>query len=267
MSLQDFSRIFPIAKTCMTDGSLPQLTSSSPPFLSCQDIWSWNSNDMSDEVTLLGPKQRIANFHKNWSAGSAGVRGNQILNGSRHYWEIKVKRVFGTSMMFGIATQKTKLYVNEFVNMLGEDESGWGLNHRGILWHNGVEKEYIKPFEEFKTTVIGLLFDGIQGTLTYYKDGVCLGVAFQDLDKIEEPLYPMVCSTAKGSEMELGVTRRDFVGLQDRCRSSIVHHLSAADKIDQLCLPSTIKNYILEAMEPELKEVFTIQEYHKKKDP
>jgi SPRY domain-containing SOCS box protein 3 len=33
-------------------------------------------------------------------------------------------------MMFGIGTKKARLHVDAFVNMLGEDESSWGLSHK-----------------------------------------------------------------------------------------------------------------------------------------
>ena len=53
----------------------------------------------------------------------------------------------------------------------------------------------MQPFQRIATT-IGLYFDGVAGTLTYYKDGTCLGVAFTGLQDVTEPLYPIVCSTA-----------------------------------------------------------------------
>ena len=53
----------------------------------------------------------------------------------------------------------------------------------------------MQPFQRIATT-IGLYFDGVAGTLTYYKDGMCLGVAFTGLQDVTEPLYPIVCSTA-----------------------------------------------------------------------
>ena len=53
----------------------------------------------------------------------------------------------------------------------------------------------VQPFQRIATT-IGLYFDGVAGTLTYYKDGMCLGVAFTNLQDVTEPLYPIVCSTA-----------------------------------------------------------------------
>lgn len=36
-------------------------------------------------------------------------------------------------MMFGIGTRKARLHVNSFTNLLGEDENGWGLSHKGKL--------------------------------------------------------------------------------------------------------------------------------------
>ena len=61
-----------------------------------------------------------------------------------------------------------------------------------------------------------MYFDGILGTLTYYKDGVNLGVAFTGLNEVKEPVYPIICSTAAKTEMSLGVLKRDFLNLQDR---------------------------------------------------
>ena len=90
-------------------------------------------------------------------------------------------------------TTRARLHVDAFVNMLGEEETSWGLSHKGLLWHGDRHKTYIKPFRENVATTIGLYFDGIAGTLTYYKDGQCLGVAFSGLQEVTEPLYPIVC--------------------------------------------------------------------------
>ena len=63
------------------------------------------------------------------------------------------------------------------------------------------------------------------GTLSYYKDNVSLGVAFTGLQDMKEPLYPIVCSTAAKTEMSLGMLKRDFVNLQDRCRASVLRNV------------------------------------------
>ncbi|XP_023211194.1 SPRY domain-containing SOCS box protein 3-like isoform X1 [Centruroides sculpturatus] len=214
----------------------------------CTDNWCWNRRDKSHEVRLYGPKLRTAHFHPNWSNGTAGVRGTRILNRGRYYWEVKVsQRIFGTSMMFGIGTKKARLHVDAFVNMLGEDGQGWGLSHKGLLWHNGEWRQYTKPFRENEATTVGILFDGRQGTLTYYKDGTCLGVAFTGLHLIQEELYPIVCSTAAKTEMSLGQMKREYTDLQDRCRSAVMSCLRNDNDVIQLKLPNRIKAYLLEA--------------------
>jgi len=78
-------------------------------------------------------------------------------------------------MMFGVGTKKARLHVDAFVNMIGEDTQSWGLSHKGFLWHAGRNKKYTCPFRENVATTIGIFFDGVSGTLTYYKDGVSLG--------------------------------------------------------------------------------------------
>lgn len=214
----------------------------------CSDDWSWDVK--SHEVKLCGPKQRIAHFHPNWSNGTAGVRGTRVLNGGRFYWEVIVsRRIFGTSMMFGIGTKNARLHVDAFVNMLGEDKESWGLSHKGYIWHNGTFQFYTKPFPENKPTTIGIYFDGIAGTLTYYKDNESLGVAYKDLNKITEPLYPMVCSTAAKTQMALGVMKRGHVSLQDICRATIVKNLKNESQVDQLELPLSLKRFISEELD------------------
>lgn len=213
----------------------------------CDDHWTWDRDARSDEVRLYEP--HVAHFHPTWSSGTAAVRGTRILNNGRYYWELAVsQRVFGTSMMFGIGKSCARLHSNSFTNLLGEDDNSWGMSHKGYGVHNGSVFQFTRPFKENQATVVGLLFDGIAGTLTYYKDGYCLGVAFTGLDKIREPLYPMVASTAAKTEMTLVNMKRDFVNLQDRCRAVIVQNLKRQSQLDTLCLPPKLKQYITESI-------------------
>jgi SPRY domain-containing SOCS box protein 3 len=144
-------------------------------------------------------------------------------------------------MMFGIATKKARLHIDSFVNLLGEDEHSWGLSHKGILWHGGKSRPFCRPFKENESTVVGVLFDGVQGTLSFYRDGVSLGVAFARLDRCQEPLFPAVSSTAAKTEMTLGVTMKAFDSLEDRCRSVVARLLEVDDDIERLPLPKTVK--------------------------
>lgn len=215
----------------------------------CPEIWNWNKKDKSHEVRLFGPRHHIAHFHPNWSNGTAGVRGTVPLNNGVHYWEIHIsQRIFGTSMMFGVGTKQARLHVDAFVNLLGEDNHSWGLSHKGLIWHSGKWRQYTKAFRENESTTIGLLLDWFQGTLTYYKDGLCLGVAFTGINRVQEDLYPIVCSTAAKTEMMLGVTLRGFTSLQDRCRATITRYVTEEEDLNKLPLPNSMKAYIAEAI-------------------
>lgn len=130
--------------------------------------------------------------------------------------------------------------------MLGEDEHSWGLSHKGLVWHKGIWRQFTKPFRENEATTIGLLFDGIKGTLNYYKDGMNLGVAFADLDLVKDEIYPIICSTAAKTEMSLGIATREFISLQDRCRTVILNHMREEGDIEKLNLPTFIKGYLKE---------------------
>jgi len=98
-----------------------------------EDNWTWSKRHRSKEVVLSGPNFRTVHFHPNWSKGTAGIQGKRPLNNGRYYWELHVsQRVFGTSIMFGIGTRNCRLHANAFRNMLGENEHGWGLSHKGV---------------------------------------------------------------------------------------------------------------------------------------
>lgn len=153
--------------------------------------------------------------------------------------------------MFGIGTKNARLGSTSFTNLLGEDKNSWGLSHKGLLWHDGKNQKFCRPFRENFPTTVGLLFDGVYGTLTYFKDGVCLGVGFRDLQKIKEPLYPIISSTSARTVMTLQSTEHEFVNLQDRCKAVILENVKPIKKIQSLPLPFRIQEYLMEDGEPD----------------
>ena len=191
---------------------------------------------------LYGSK--IAYFHPHYAHGTAAIKGSRVLNGGRYYWEVYLgDRVFGTSMSVGVGTKKARVWSQSFLNMVGEDENSWGLNHKGELWHGGECRLWTFPH---KPCTIGVYFDGVAGTLSYYRDGVCLGVAFTGFLEVKESLYPIVCSTAARTTMCLSVKKREFFSLQDRCRQSIIQHLPHKEYIQDLEIPTILKSYLQE---------------------
>lgn len=147
--------------------------------------------------------------------------------------------------MFGIGTASAKLGTHFYTDLIGEDEHSWGLSHKGTLRHAGKYTPYCRPFRERFSTIIGLFFDGNYGTLTYFKDGVNLGVAFRGLNEIREPLYPIVSSTSRMCVMTVKKMENEFVKLQDRCKVVILKTIQNA-LIRNLNLPFGIRKYLEE---------------------
>lgn len=180
------------------------------------------------------------------------IQPNSFTTGFINKWQIVFLFIYYILTItwfitfLGIGTKHARLHVDAFVNMLGEDEHSWGLSHKGLVWHKGIWRQFTKPFRENEATSIGLLFDGIKGTLTYYRDGINLGVAFTDLHLVKDELYPIICSTAAKTEMSLGIARREFISLQDRCRTVILNHTRKEGDIRKLNLPNPIKMYLIE---------------------
>ncbi|KAK4308304.1 hypothetical protein Pmani_019986 [Petrolisthes manimaculis] len=230
----------------MTQGDLR------PPPLQhgCDSWWHWSRRHKSPEVLLYA---RTALFHPNWSHGTAAVRGSRQLNGGVHYWEVQVsQRLFGTAVMFGVCTASARLHANAFVSLVGEDTNGWGLSHKGLVWHGGQGRRYTDPFRENRATTVGVLFDGEAGTLGFYKDAQWLGVAFTGLDTITEPLYPVISSTAAKTKLTLGVTRRAWAGLQDRARHTLLAALPPNPRLllHALPLPPALRHYLEDDLPP-----------------
>ena len=120
---------------------------------------------------------------------------------------------------------------------------------KGLIWHRGKFHQYTTPFKENETTTVGLLYDGPRGTLSYFKDGVSLGVAFTDVtDEDEGGLYPAICSTAAKTQMILGRTLRSFDSLKDRCRVVIARSLRTPAGVDALPLPAELRKYVRDSV-------------------
>ena len=136
---------------------------------------------------------------------------------------------------------------------LGQDSHSWGLSYKGKIYHNGVGRKYCEAFFESETK-IGLLLNMCEGTLTFFKNGVNLGVAFSGLTRSCEPLYPMVTSTSSLTEVKVGVRRSRYLSLQDKCRAKIRHSIRHDNHIDDLPLPNIMKRYIKKSWQ--LKNIY-----------
>ncbi|KAG9260980.1 SPRY domain-containing SOCS box protein 3 [Astyanax mexicanus] len=207
------------------------------------ESWEWDTEGKSPDACLSSCHQSVY-FHISpllESQGTAGVRGTRGFTHGEHYWEIEfLEPLYGSSVMVGVGTLNARLHAEgQFINLIGMDTESWGLSYKGFLWHNGRSRKYTEPFYD-RNTVIGVLLDRTAGTLTFYKNGKNLGLAFSDLDRVASALYPMVSSTAPETELQLGLRTSRLSSLQEHCIHTITHCLGKLGHTHSLPLPRAL---------------------------
>ncbi|KAJ8399869.1 hypothetical protein AAFF_G00405990 [Aldrovandia affinis] len=205
--------------------------------------WVWDDSSKST-ATLLSCDNRKVNFHMEYSCGTAAIRGTKELADGQHFWEIKMTSpVYGTDMMVGIGTSDVNLdkYRHTFCSLLGKDEDSWGLSYTGLLHHKGDKINFSSRFGQ--GSIIGVHLDTWHGTLTFFKNRKCIGVAATKLQN--KKFYPMVCSTAAKSSMK--VIRSCFTptSLQYLCCARLRQLLpDCVDTLNVLPLPPGLRHLL-----------------------
>ncbi|RHY32967.1 hypothetical protein DYB32_002077 [Aphanomyces invadans] len=154
-----------------TDGSSPASTS---PFV-------WDKKKCRSGSLAFSDDSHSVSFNGNeaWRM----VLGTECFVVGRHSWQVKVEKSSSAYLFLGVATRRANLE-----SFLGADEHSWGFIGDGALYYqrNRV-KTYGEPFGE--GDVLALDLDCDLGTLSYSKNGVPLGVAF---DNVVGELYPAI---------------------------------------------------------------------------
>ncbi|KAM7091563.1 SPRY domain-containing SOCS box protein 3 isoform 1-T1 [Ciconia maguari] len=205
--------------------------------------WVWDDLNKST-ATLLTCDNRKVNFHMEYSCGTAAIRGNKELADGQHFWEIKMTSpVYGTDMMVGIGTSDVNLdkYRHTFCSLLGKDEDSWGLSYTGLLHHKGDKTNFSSRFGQ--GSIIGVHLDTWHGTLTFFKNRKCIGVAATKLQN--KKFYPMVCSTAAKSSMKVIRSCASCTSLQYLCCYRLRQLLpDYVDTLEVLPLPPGLKQVL-----------------------
>ncbi|XP_042252623.1 SPRY domain-containing SOCS box protein 3 isoform X2 [Thunnus maccoyii] len=163
--------------------------------------WVWDEHGKSSGAFLSCDNRKVT-FHSDYSCGTAAIRGTKELAEGQHFWEVKMTSpVYGTDMMVGIGTSEVNLekFKYSFGSLLGHDEDSWGLSYTGLLQNKGDKVKFSSRFGQ--GSIIGMHLDTWHGTLTFYKNRHCIGVAATRLQN--KKFYPMVCSTAAKSSMKV----------------------------------------------------------------
>ncbi|XP_032316020.1 SPRY domain-containing SOCS box protein 3 isoform X1 [Camelus dromedarius] len=205
--------------------------------------WVWDDLNKSS-ATLLSCDNRKVNFHMEYSCGTAAIRGTKELGEGQHFWEIKMTSpVYGTDMMVGIGTSDVDLdkYHHTFCSLLGRDEDSWGLSYTGLLHHKGDKMSFSSRFGQ--GSIIGVHLDTWHGTLTFFKNRKCIGVAATKLQN--KRFYPMVCSTAAKSSMKVIRSCASITSLQYLCCYRLRQlRPDSGDTLEGLPLPPGLKQVL-----------------------
>lgn len=165
------------------------------------------------------------------------------------YWQIEVDRnvTLGTSVMFGIvaagATQS--LTTEGYLHMLGNDANSWALSNKGSVHHGGESRPFCAPFDDGESVRIGCLFDGFTRQLSFYVNGIYMGVAFDNIP-LDVDYKPVVSSTVVRSLFRIEIACESFPTLKQLSKNAII---AAADAnrplLNGQTLPKSIVNFIL----------------------
>ncbi|XP_032816969.2 SPRY domain-containing SOCS box protein 3 [Petromyzon marinus] len=209
------------------------------------DLFDWVWDDVHKSAAVaLGCEKREVNFHMDYSCGTAAVRGSRELCEGQHFWEIKMTSpVYGTDMMVGVGTEQVNLdrYRHMFCSLLGKDDESWGLSYTGLLYHKGDKMHFSTRFGQ--GSILGVHLDTWHGTLTFYKNRKCLGVAARGLQN--KRLFPMVCSTAARSSMKVIRCRSAPTSLQFLCCLRLRQLIPAhSDALQVLPLPPGLRLFL-----------------------
>ncbi|KAM9424830.1 SPRY domain-containing SOCS box protein 3 [Pholidichthys leucotaenia] len=203
--------------------------------------WVWDEHYKSSGAFLSCDNRKVS-FHSDYSCGTAAIRGTKELTDGQHYWEIQMTSpVYGTDMMVGIGTSEVNLekFKYNFGSLLGHDEDSWGLSYTGLLQHKGDKVKFSSRFGQ--GSIIGVHLDTWHGTLTFYKNQSCIGVATTRLQN--KKFYPMVCSTAAKSSMKVIRACYTPTSLQYLCCVKLCQLLPRSpDVLDALELPPGLRN-------------------------
>lgn len=151
------------------------------------DVCASRSHTFSFDANFCGPNIRISNSalsvtymsNENWSTA---LGSNGFAYGV-NYWEVQIDSACTSYIFIGVARREVNLS-----SFLGGDEHGWGYIGDRAVYHRRVKsKVYGEPFAT--GDVIGVTLDMNKGTLSFSRNGIDLGIAFEGLSGV---LYPAV---------------------------------------------------------------------------
>lgn len=137
---------------------------------------------------LLGTVGTLSNGNLDGTTGSTinHRRGTFGVTSGKWYWEFTANSA--SDLMFGVV-RETASFTNASTGYPGGDGNGWGYYQNSGTKYNGLGAV---AYGASYTTgdIIGVALDADAGTLTFYKNGVSQGQAFNNLTS--GPFFPAI---------------------------------------------------------------------------
>ena len=209
-------------------------------------VFKWWLDDANKPVILSEDHLSVV-FHPRRSTGCCALRGDKpLLKHMEHWFEVEMQPPFqGQARMVGLGDKFTRLQSNskDFYPLIGRDRGSWGLNYNGYLFHDG-QKTFYTDVDTENHLRIGVYYDSYYGIIAFTVNDKSHGIAFQNIS-IGLELYPLICSTSRGSKMKLLYSYSSIISLKALCRGCIKLYVKEEKNIEQLPIPQHLKAYLL----------------------
>lgn len=186
--------------------------------------------------------------HEIWKT----VFGNVCCSTGVTSWQIRIEKSSSSYLFVGVASHRASAD-----SFLGADEHSWGyIGDKALYYQRNRVKSYGEGFGE--GDIIGVRVDSEQGTLSFSKNGVDLGIAFEN---IVGEVYPAVSFHTRHQKVSMiqGIVERlptngnaDSAATQydsDRIRDSSYTHsnMNECGNIEECLLVCEMMNWMVDS--------------------
>lgn len=120
--------------------------------------------------------------HQSTGGGYCCALGSAVMPpaSGRYYWELVVVACTNASWQIAAGVATENLDLNQYMS---HSTYGWAYFNHGCRCHNSGSASLSYGGHYSQGNIIGVLYDSDEGTLTFYKDGVNLGIAFSGINQ------------------------------------------------------------------------------------
>ena len=150
----------------------------------------------------------LAAWYQTQTSAWGTVRGTQYVNSGKWFFEVTNTTLLGYAMIGVMGPSASLPNVTNW--HVGSSPDGYGIfSYDGNKWNNSAGAAYATAY--LQDHIIGVALDLDAGTLTFYRNGVSLGVAFTGLSGMFAPAVSSYLGTGQTfNRLFLNCGQRDF---------------------------------------------------------